>query len=181
MVQYPGAFRASIRYLLNSLSSTVLAFIGVGFWSIPALLIGFSAGGRYATFAFLAWVGWGVLIGQGTLDTNDSNDFEDKSTKEKFLAGIFALSYFSAVTFISIVFGSVAVTFGYPAAATGIAFLYPAYDIFMGKKTIPLSALGIIVMGATFINALHALTQLAAEGLQLPGRFVRRGPGRIMG
>jgi len=181
MAQYPGAFRASVQYLLSSISSTLLAFIGIGIFSLPTLATAFTVGEDYATFALLAWVGWAVLIGQRTLGMDESNDFDNQPRKGKAVIEIFALAYFSFVTLVSLLLAVAVTGLGYPVLATGIAFLYPAYDIVMGEKSIPISVLGIVVLVATLINTLHSLTQVAAEGLKLPGRLARRGPGGMLG
>lgn len=181
MTEYPGAISTSFQYLTASLLTTLRMFLGISIICAPMLLYGSEKGPQFFALSFVALVGWSVYIAQDIVNDGQPDSLKDESRKEKIAAGVFALTYYNTVTFISMAIGIATMSLTTPAIGIAVTLLYPAYDVLVARYKIPLSLLGVVIFLTTLITALHSLTKVATDGLMFPSRFTRKGSGGRLG
>lgn len=146
MSEYPGVRRATVTYLLESVSVTAGLLVVMGVCCGPILWLLYDASHALAGYALFAYLGLCVYLGQRNLDDGlrAVDDVSDSGLVAWLLAVVIVL-YYNVVVVIATALAASLSAAGLGDWALAVTLLYPFFDAEMARQPVPLSVAGGLV------------------------------------
>lgn len=155
-------FKRLYYYGIGSIVATVMVTVVMGLLTSPIMFALLTDDATMAGLGFLSLLSWGIYLGQEVV-LGESHEEPEMGLIGKSMLMLLSIVYYNLVLAVAVVISSAVIIAGFPVLGAIIALVYPAYDMGIIEKGLPLSIAGVLGL----ILGLVMTTKSVAENVDL--------------